>query len=134
MGSLPGLRPWEELPDDLKESNRAQAMHVGEKLAELGCIMVPAFDPSLTFEYRDEDEVLVLARLEHDRWMRERLGRGYEYGPVREGRFHPDLVPWEELSERAREKDVQAVRNIPAMLTAVGFQVLRVTEPAAESA
>jgi hypothetical protein len=109
-------------------------MHVGEKLAELGCIMVPSFDPSLTFEYRDEDEVLLLARVEHDRWMRERLDRGYVYGPVREGRFHPDLVPWEALTDEAREKDVQAVRNIPAMLAAVGFQVLRVTERAAESA
>jgi uncharacterized membrane protein len=134
MGSRPGLRGWDELPDDLKESNRAQAMHVGEKLAELGCIMVPSFDPSLTFEYRDEDEVLLLARVEHDRWMRERLDRGYVYGPVREGRFHPDLVPWEALTDEAREKDVQAVRNIPAMLAAVGFQVLRVTERAAESA
>jgi uncharacterized membrane protein len=133
-GGRSGLRGWDELPDDLKESNRAQAMHVGEKLAELGCIMVPTFDPSLTFAYRDEGEVLLLARMEHVRWMRERLERGYVYGPVREGRFHPDLVPWEELSEETREKDVQAVRNIPAMLAAVGFQVLRVTEPAAETA
>jgi hypothetical protein len=133
-GSRTSLKSWDELPDDLKESNRAQAMHVSEKLAELGCIMVPAFDDSPTFEYRDEDEILLLARLEHDRWIRERLDRGYVYGPVREGRFHPDLVPWEELSEEAREKDVQAVRNIPAMLAAVGFQVLRVNDPAAESA
>ena len=29
---------------------------------------------------------------------------------------------------------MQAVRNIPTMLAAVCFQVLRVTEPAAESA
>jgi uncharacterized membrane protein len=125
---------WEELPDDLKEANRAQARHVGEKLAELGCIMVPTVDPSLTFAYRDEEEVLRLARLEHDRWMRERLAQGYVFGAVQEGRSHPDLVPWDELSPEAREKDVQAVRNIPAMLTAVGFQVLRVAEPGAESA
>ncbi len=42
---------WEELPDDLKESNRAQARQVGEKLAVIGCLMVPAFDPALTFEF-----------------------------------------------------------------------------------
>jgi uncharacterized membrane protein len=133
-GSRPSLQPWEDLPDDLKDANRAQARHVGEKLAELGCIMVPTFDPSLTFAFRDEDEVLRLARLEHERWMAERIGQGYVYGPVREGNFHPDLVGWEELTPEAREKDFQAVRNIPAMLSAVGFQVLRVTEPAAEPA
>jgi uncharacterized membrane protein len=129
-GSRASLKSWDQLPDDLKESNRAQAMHVGEKLAELGCIMVPAFDPTDPFAYRDEDEVLRLARLEHERWMQERIARGYVYGSVREGHFHPDLVPWEQLSDEAREKDVQAVRNIPAMLAAVGFQVLRVAEPA----
>jgi len=133
-GSRRALGDWDDLPEDLKEANRAQARHVGEKLADLGCIMVPTFDPSLTFAYRDEEEVLHLARLEHDRWMQERIDQGYVYGPVREGRSHPDLVPWEQLSKEARDKDVDAVRNIPAMLAAVGFQVLRVMEPAAESA
>jgi uncharacterized membrane protein len=132
-GSRPALRPWDELPDDLKEANRAQARHVGEKLAEVGCIMVPTFDPSLTFAFRDDAEVLLLARLEHDRWMAERIGQGYEYGPVREGRFHPDLVPWEQLTPETRAKDFEAVRNIPTMLGSVGFQVLRVTDPAGES-
>jgi len=133
-GTRVSLRTWEELPEELKDANRAQARHVGEKLAELGCIMVPTFDPTLTFAYRDEAEVLHLARLEHERWMQERIAMGYEYGPVREDRFHPDLVPWERLTKEARDKDLEAVRNIPAMLAGLGFQVLRVTEPAAETA
>jgi uncharacterized membrane protein len=133
-GSRAGLSAWDELPDDLKEANRAQARHVGEKLAELGCIMVPTFEPAIVFEYRNEDEVLRLARSEHDRWVQERTQQGYEYGPIREGRLHPDLVPWEHLTDEAREKDVQAMRNIPGMLLAVGFQVLRVAEPDAETA
>jgi hypothetical protein len=37
----------------------------------------------------------------------------------------PDLVPWERLSDEAREMNVQAVRRIPDMLARVGFQVLR---------
>lgn len=131
-GSRPSLRPWDDLPEDLKEANRAQARHVGEKLAELGCIMVPTFDQSLVFAFRDDGEVLRLARLEHDRWSEERIGQGYVYGPVREGRFHPDLVPWEQLTPEAKEKDFQAVRNIPTLLAAVGFQVLRVTDPASD--
>ncbi len=86
--------------------------------------MVPVFDPALTFEF-DDAEVQFLARLEHERWMGERLALGYAHGPDRQGRMHPDLVPWEELPEEARAKDVAAVVGIPAMLASVGFQALR---------
>ena len=37
----------------------------------------------------------------------------------------PRKVPWEQLTDRAREKYVQAARGIPATLASVGFQVLR---------
>jgi uncharacterized membrane protein len=132
-GGRSALHPWDDLSEEFKESNRAQARHVGEKLRALGCIMVPAFDPTLEFALADR-EVDLLAEMEHDRWMQERLALGYEYGPVREGKHHPDLVPWAELSGEAREKDYEAVRTIPRMLDAVGFQVLRVAEPATQVA
>ncbi|MGP0025688.1 MAG: DUF1003 domain-containing protein [Streptosporangiaceae bacterium] len=125
-GALPrsrvSMRPWEELPEWLRESNRAQARQVGEKLAVIGCLTVPAFDPSLSFAFA-EDEVQLLARLEHERWVRERMAQASLPGP--DGRGHPDLVPWEQLTDEARAKDVQAVRSIPIILASVGFQVLR---------
>ena len=123
-GSRPPLRAWEELADELKDSNRAQARQVGEKLALIGCLMVPAFDPALTFEF-DDEEVQLLARLEHERWIGERMALGYAHGAARHGRMHPDVVPWEELPDEARAKDVAAVQGIPAMLASVGFQALR---------
>jgi uncharacterized membrane protein len=119
------LRDWDELPEDLKESNRAQARNIGEKLATLGCFMVPAIEGAPAFVF-EEAEVQLLARAEHDRWMAERIAQGYRYGPVRTGTFHPDLVPWEELSEQARAKDVRTVRAIPALLAGEGFQALRI--------
>jgi hypothetical protein len=128
QGALPGsrvsLRPWEELPEGLKESNRAQARQVGEKLAVIGCLTVPAFDPSLTFAFVEE-EVQLLARLEHERWVTERMAQASLPGAGPDSRGHPDLVPWEELTDDARAKDVQAVRSIPIILASVGFQVLR---------
>jgi hypothetical protein len=69
--------------------------------------------------------VQFLARLEHERWMGERMALGYAHGPARQERMHPDLVPWEELPDEARAKDVAAVEGIPAMLASVGFQALR---------
>ena len=118
------LGPWDELPEEFKESNRAQARQIGEKLAVIGCLMVPAFDPTLEFTF-DDDELQLLARLEHERWMQERTAQGFELGPARHGRVRPDLVPWERLSDEARAMNVQAVRRIPDMLARVGFQVLR---------
>jgi uncharacterized membrane protein len=120
----PSLGPWDELPEEFKESNRAQAREIGERLASIGCIMVPAFDPALDFAFHD-DEVQLLARLEHERWMGERTAQGFEFGPVRGERTRPDLVPWERLSDEARMKNMQDVLRIPDMLTRAGFQVLR---------
>jgi uncharacterized membrane protein len=123
-GGTVSLRPWEELPEQLKESNRDQARQIGEALATIGCLMVPVFDPELSFAF-DDDEVHLLARLEHERWMAERTAQGFEYGPRKEGRTHPDLVPWEQLPDGSRTKNIDAVRRLPAMLVRVGFQVLR---------
>jgi uncharacterized membrane protein len=118
------LGPWDELPEEFKESNRAQARQIGEKLAVIGCLMVPVFDPTLDFAF-DDGELQLLARLEHERWMKERTAQGFEPGPARYGRVRPDLVPWERLSDEARARNIQAVRRIPEMLARVGFQVLR---------
>jgi uncharacterized membrane protein len=118
------LGPWDELPEEFKESNRAQARQIGEKLAVIGCLMVPVFDPTRDFTF-DDDELQLLARLEHKHWMEERIAQGFEPGPARYGRVRPDLVPWELLSDEARARNIQAVRRIPEMLARVGFQVLR---------
>lgn len=120
--AMPG--PWEHLPEKRKAANRLQAQQIGEQLAAVGCVMVPTFDPSLGFAF-DDDELELLARLEHERWLAERTAAqvGPKSGP--DGSPHPDLVPWEQLSDEARSWTRQTVRRIPVMLSRVGFQVLR---------
>ncbi len=123
-GGTASLRPWDELPEEFRQSSLAQAQAIGEKLAVIGCLMVPAFDPTLDFAF-DDDEVQLLARLEHERWMDERTAHGFKFGPERGERIRPDLVPWERLSDEARTRNIQAVLRLPDMLAGVGFQVLR---------
>ncbi|WEB43599.1 DUF1003 domain-containing protein [Streptomyces yunnanensis] len=118
------LRPWDELPEELKEANRLQAHQLGDRLAAIGCLMVPASDPTLTTAFTEE-EAQVLARLEYEH----RLPGHGTYGAAglpgqRDGR-QPDMVPWEDLSDHARAQAVEAAGRVPAVLADVGFQVLR---------
>jgi len=122
------MRPWERLPDDLRQSNFAQASHLGTKLGSIHCVITPESDPPHDFAFTDA-EIEELAEMEHDRWTRERRAVGYEYGPKRDARHHPDLVDWVQLSERAKDRDREAVRGIPAMLELAGFQILRLRPP-----
>lgn len=125
----PAIRPWEELPEELKESNRAHARHIGTKLDAIGCVAVPSFDRSADFAFRTEpDEIELLSGMEHDRWADERRAGGARYGPRRDHGHHPDLVSWAELPEPAREKDRLLVRAIPRILGAAGYQIVRLPD------
>jgi voltage-gated potassium channel Kch len=122
------LPPWETLSEDLRESNRHQALDSVEKLRSIGCAFVVSDDPR-RFEFSfSPDEVELLARREHERWLDERTRQGWRSGPVRdrEQRISPDIKSWEELDERAREKDRQAVRQIAEIFGRAGYQIVRV--------
>ncbi|MEV7024288.1 DUF1003 domain-containing protein [Kitasatospora sp. NPDC093558] len=141
LGSRPGLLPWEELPEELREANRRQARRLGDRLAAVGCLMVPSSEhapaadgpPPVDFT---EEEAEVLARLEHEH------GPGApgqlpgqppvelpgQFPGQRDGRRagrDVEHVPWAELSAAARARTVASVRRLPAVLADVGFQVLR---------
>lgn len=123
----PALQPWERLREDLKESNRQQVDQIAAKLKAVGCEMVPATGRGpAKFEFTPE-ELEFLSRMEHRRWMDEKINAGWQYGPVKDPvrKSHPSLVSWEDLPEDEREKDRQAVRAIPELLAAVWFDIRR---------
>lgn len=125
MGATPALVPWEGLDDDLRQANLAQARDILGKVARVGAVVRPGPDPA-GFAFTDE-EVERLSRIEHQRWSRQRRASGWVRGPVRddERRHHPDLIPWRHLSEAARDKDRQVVRNVPRLLAAAGLHARR---------
>ena len=118
------MRPWEELPGDLWQANLAQAAHIGTKLDAINCVVVPESGTAPDFAF-SEAEIELLAEMEHRRWAQERQAQGYVYGPDRAGKQHPGLVDWQYLSENARDKDRDAIRELPQILRQVGFQILR---------
>lgn len=123
-----GLVPWDQLSDDLKESNRAQAAHIGVKLAAVGCEINPltAWEAAEQFTFRPS-ELEKLAQMEHQRFVDERLNAGWRRGPRDPDRKRsPYLVPWAELDEGTREIDRIFIRGLPKFLAGVGFQIVRV--------
>lgn len=119
----PSMAPWPELTESLRQSNVAQAEHIGVKLGAIGAGLTTVFSTA-PFAFTD-GEIERLARMEHARWVEERTGRGYRWGPRREGKLHPDLRDWPDLSPESRQKDVDAVRHLPELLATEGLFIQR---------
>jgi uncharacterized membrane protein len=120
------LHRWDELPAPARETSRVQARRIGENLAAIGCFMVPRFDQALVITL-DDHEVRLLARLEYDRWMQEKIA---DRRAASQAAHDPDdaaPLPWDDLPEAARVRHMQAARRIPTMVAHAGFQVLRGT-------
>ncbi len=123
----PSIVPWEKLPESLKESNRNQAEHIRVKLDAIGCdIAITTSWDEQPFQFTPV-EVELLSRMEHDRFVDERLRAGWTYGDTKdtERKTNPTLVPWDQLSEEERDKDRNAVRGLPAFLAKAGFHIYR---------
>jgi len=121
--SDPAMQPWKELPGDLIKSNLDAAADIPIKLEEIGYTFVPARGTitPLTFS---ESELERLARMEHERWNRERSAAGWTMGERdHASRTTPFLVPWEQLPEDVKEWDREAVRAIPLALADAGFRI-----------
>jgi hypothetical protein len=124
------LAPWEQLPEPLRASNRAQAADLAGKLERLGYDVVTAppdaAHPDAAPLVFGEADIEALARDEHRRFVDERLASGWHRGPQRDPatRTSPTLVGWDELSEDERDLDRDAVRLIPALLAGAGLAVV----------
>jgi tetratricopeptide (TPR) repeat protein len=125
----PQLAAWSELDETYRKANYGQADHIFVKLREIGCRPAPADESAPPFKFKPH-EIETLARMEHGRWIVDRIRDGWRYGSPRDNarKLHPLLVPWGELSEADREKDRQTVHNIPNLLAEIGLRVRRESE------
>ena len=70
----------------------------------------------MSFAFKD-DEVETLARMEYARWCAEQLLAGWTLGP--EDKLHqvsPLLVPYDQLEDKVKEFNLEAIRNITRIL------------------
>jgi hypothetical protein len=99
-------------------------------LTAIGCTIAPRNGIDTDLDLSDEAQVESLAIVEHDRWMAERTAHGWTFGEVRDeqARKHPRIRPWNELTEVDRDKDRDAVRDIPLVLADFGLQIVRLPQ------
>ncbi|MDG4797563.1 RyR domain-containing protein [Micromonospora sp. WMMD1082] len=132
LGDAPAMVPWSRLPESLRRANRSHVQDIAAKLLNLGCVVAPrhgsAGDASAAGRAID-DRVEQLARLEHERWCRERRGDGWTYGQLRDEarRRHPALRPWDELPPAVQEQNREEIRALPDVLSDSGFELIRLS-------
>ena len=124
----PSLAPWEELPENLKESNRRQADDIGKKLKAIHCDLenLTNWDAEL-FEFTPE-EIEKMAMMEHQRWLSERKNEGWTYDSRAKDlqrKTSPALVDWDKLPEDYKQNNRETVQSLPIFLARAGFQIFR---------
>ena len=88
---------------------------------------VPTESPIHVEEFGD-DETEAMAAREHERWREFMTARGWVYGPEKHEdlRTNPDLRPWDEVSEGAKDYTRAVIRDYPRLLAQLGYEVWRV--------
>jgi voltage-gated potassium channel Kch len=99
---------WDFLAPEFKEQNRLQADHISVKLR--GC------DSNL--DVNNAELVELLSEVEHNRWCAHMLLNGWKYGEKRDdtNKIHPDLIPFNELSDGVKKYDRDTIYNIPKLI------------------
>ena len=121
------MQKWNMLSENLKESNRRQADHIPGKLRRVGCGFAPVVEREpVIFEFTPQ-EVEILAEMEHERWVSERLLDGWVYGEKRdvERKISPYLVPWISLTDEVKEWDRDTIWGLPKFLAKAKFEIYR---------
>ena len=121
---LQAVTHWEDLSETYKKSNIAQIQFHVERFKDFNVgIRQKSYDNN-QFAFMDED-LLKLAIAEHERWCKERIADGWVYGEKRdnEKKRHPSLIPWEELSQEEKQKDVDVIQRIPTLFDRIGLEL-----------
>jgi len=116
---------FDDLPDEIKNSNIDNAAHIPTKLLSIGYKIrqvKKGFKPVAL--HLNEEEIENMSRVEHLRWSWEKRLNGWRYGKIKDNikKTHPGLIPYEELSESEKEKDRELVKLIPAFLQDIDYE------------
>lgn len=121
-----GLTDFDGLSYVLKIANFRQALSIPKKLNLIGCEIVAMDDERESILEFSDDDIITLARFEHQEWCKQKIDQGWTYGPVRnvDELIHDCLVPWEELPSMFQQYDIDSVKYIPELVINSGFKIV----------
>jgi hypothetical protein len=119
------IAPWHELDATFKAANYGLIDHIEEKLSRAGLTLRLTGDRSPVIYNFTDEQLRILAEMEHGRWVVERLENGWTLGKRDDAsKTRPQLIPWRDLSEEEKEKDYNAIRQLPETLAAAGYEIV----------
>jgi hypothetical protein len=123
------LRPYAELDEYEKDKNRNFVRDIPRKLLSISYDIRLSRIRETVIEFSESD-IEKLARMEHERWTQEILASNAKCGQIRNKakNSQKDLVPWDKLSEKAKDKDRALVRGIPKILAEAGYTIVKRAE------
>jgi hypothetical protein len=121
------IQPWGTLNEKYKESNRQQADNIPRYLHTIGYGFFPVVGREAVKKELSSDEIERMARMEHDRWVSEKLEAGWKYGRKKDiGRkIHPCICDWDKLPQKEQDKDRHTVRRFPDYLAQASFEIYK---------
>ncbi|MFP4498687.1 MAG: NAD-binding protein [Vulcanimicrobiota bacterium] len=136
IGTSPSLVPWNELPEQYRESNRRKADQVYKILKEMGLEVKPLTDWSMEPLELTDEEVEKLAEAEHNRWYKDKIAAGFKLGPRNdEKKANPYLMEWKKLEssqlltaseiQKVKSYNLDEARQLPRLLLDAGFRIHR---------
>ena len=74
-----------------------------------------------------DDLIETLAKNIHDQWALGRMKEGWQYGPERDDskKFHPDLIPYEELPDSEKEYDRASAIASLKLIIKFGYEIVK---------
>jgi hypothetical protein len=72
-----------------------------------------------------ENEIEMMAEMEHGRWNVERLMDGWRWGEKKDvdKKINPSLIGWKYLPDDIRQYDRDMVKMIPEILASLGYEI-----------
>jgi len=126
----PANTEWENLNEDMRDASRRLVLHIPAKLHCMGVNLEnwlqnidnssnPTQLPAVTIKAEKNSLIERMAELEHERWMAERRINGWTFSKERcnSRRLHPDLIPYEQLSDESKSYDRQMITSLIEMMS-----------------
>ena len=70
-----------------------------------------------------KDLIDAIAENTHEIWAKDRKKEGIEYGPVRDEKHNPDMVPYSDLPETEKDYDRKAALGILELVQRLGYKI-----------